>query len=278
MNRRSILLCVLTVLLPTVVSAASWNRLEKALDAWEEAAVFDARVSAVEQSEQQYFESGELPAASPGNAIGAGRDERTRGFIVVQVASGERVIGDVRTGDWFAPYVKAAMEAGILDGYRDEAGVLTGAFGPDDTISVEQMAKILVLASMGPTVQCSDMPRNDAARTRWSAAYISCAEASRWTVYADGSVDVGRPVQRDEAIASILQALGREPADIDAPPFADVAPSVRFSGYIGAAKSAGLVEGYSDAAGNPTGMFGPRDTVKRAEFAKMMMTALSLFR
>lgn len=59
----------------------------------------------------------------------------------------------------------------------------------------------------------------------------------------------------------------------NAPSFSDVSSDAWFYGYVSAAAKNGIFEGYRDAAGNLTGMFGASDTVLRAQAAKVLMIA-----
>ena len=45
---------------------------------------------------------------------------------------------DIEAGQWYNPYVRAAVEAGIIDGYPD------GTFRPGDLINFAEASKIIV--------------------------------------------------------------------------------------------------------------------------------------
>jgi len=53
---------------------------------------------------------------------------------------------DVQEDDWFTPYVEEAATLGIVTGYTDETGSLTGMFGPADVVTRAAATKILVEA------------------------------------------------------------------------------------------------------------------------------------
>jgi len=53
---------------------------------------------------------------------------------------------DVPKESWFSPYVEEATTLGIVSGYKDETGSLTGMFGPADVVSRAAATKILVEA------------------------------------------------------------------------------------------------------------------------------------
>ena len=52
---------------------------------------------------------------------------------------------DVPDEEWYASFVTTAYNWGIVDGYRNSAGNLTGQFGPNDPVTRAQAAKIGVL-------------------------------------------------------------------------------------------------------------------------------------
>ncbi len=58
----------------------------------------------------------------------------------------ENAFSDVEADSWYEPYVYKAQELGLVNGYKDESGNLTGEFGPGDELTREQLAKIIALA------------------------------------------------------------------------------------------------------------------------------------
>jgi hypothetical protein len=58
----------------------------------------------------------------------------------LQPGTGTGGFSDVQSGDWFAPYVTAAVSAGLVQ------GLTATTFGPDQTVSREQMAVFLTRA------------------------------------------------------------------------------------------------------------------------------------
>lgn len=120
-----------------------------------------------------------------------------------------QTFSDVDSGDWEYEYVENLAGQGVVSGYEN------GDFGPDDTLTRAQLAKMAVLAFVGEVNSSHDAGFTDL-RGDWSDDYINTAAQN------------------------------------------------------------GLVEGYSDADGNPTGEFGPSDTVNRAAAAQMLVNAASL--
>ena len=69
------------------------------------------------------------------------------------------------------------------------------------------------------------------------------------------------PLNLDDLINNLEGASG--------PSFSDVPPSAWFSDAVSGVASRGIVSGYKDASGNPTGIFGPGNAVTIAEILKM---------
>ena len=110
-------------------------------------------------------------------------------------------------------------------------------------------------------------------------AYDAVDEASTegWmTGYDNGDFGVDDTLTRGQA-AKIL-VLGADydlDTDYDAG-FTDVSSSYSLEDYVNTAELYGIVGGYTDADGTPTGEFGPNDAVNRAQFAKMVVEAFGL--
>ncbi len=200
-----------------------------------------------------------------------------KGFVWFRVNDVPYVLKDVPTGQWFAPYVRDVAERGIVSGYKDAAGNPLGVFGPERNVTLEELAKMVVQAAKIDLQSCPPAPKNEPVRGTWSAPYVSCAEAGGFAVFADGTGDLRRPATRAEVVVSLLQAFGRSIGEDLTAPFKDVNASTLFAPAIAAAVKDGIVSGYTDASGNPTGFFGPTNPVNRAEVAKMLSLALQLY-
>lgn len=120
---------------------------------------------------------------------------------------------DVPASAWFAPYVETAATLGIVSGYKDETGSLTGMFGPGDVVTRSAATKILVmafdlLATEGATPYFSDVQSSD-----WFYSYVVLAYQNGIVQgYANGSFGPSKPVIRAE-IAKMI-ALALNPATI----------------------------------------------------------------
>ncbi len=79
---------------------------------------------------------------------------------------------DVKTTDWFYGYVEAAATAGLINGYN-------GQFRPNDKITREEVAKILVVAA-GKVVDPNATPsfKDAASISAWAKGYVVAAAAA----------------------------------------------------------------------------------------------------
>lgn len=208
---------------------------------------------------------------------GTGTEETVGDEFVSVIVDGAKVtFSDVPLREWFGPYVRSIAELGIISGYRDASGVPLGRFGPADQVTLEQVVKVLLYASGKSPDQCKGTLLN-AGVSGWAAPFVLCAEQAQWSVFSDGTVDTKRPATRAEVIATVLQAFGKQTGNTSGDIFTDVGSSTLYAAAIEQAKKDGIVNGYTDASGNPTGVFGPDDAVKRAEFAKMVTIALQVY-
>jgi hypothetical protein len=229
------------------------------------------------QSSTELFPSGDEELDGAGRLEDL-RDERIAQFVSVMIDGSLVALHDVPRTAWFAPYVREIAERGIVSGYRDESGQPTGAFGPADNVTIEQMAKVMLYASGLDAQSCSGVPLNATASGSWSAQFVACAEKIQWSVYADGSVDVHRPATRSEVIATLLQAFKVTPEARTGDTFTDVTLTTLFGASIEQAKRDGIVSGYTDDDGTPTNTFGPEDPVTRAEFAKIVTLGMQVYK
>ena len=74
----------------------------------------------------------------------------------------------------------------------------------------------------------------------------------------------------EQASAQDADEAGIETFDISGTTFTDVPSSAWYAPYVRWASNQGLVSGYKDSKGNLTGLFGPEDSLTRAELAAML--------
>lgn len=217
-----------------------------------------------------------VPGEETSSAASSTRSGPTGAFLTIIVDGKEVVLRDVPRTSWFGPYVRDAANAGLISGYRDEEGNPTGEYRPAQGVSIEELAKISMMFSGGLSPACG-ATRNESAKGSWSAPYIGCAEARAWALFADAAIDVKRPATRAEVIMNVLQAFDIELVEKTGTAFKDVTLSTEFAAAIERAKRDGIVSGFADDNGNPTGFFGPTERVSRAEMAKIAVRAQQIY-
>lgn len=222
-----------------------------------------------------------LPYTATGSQRPAGGLQNTSlSYLVVDIGSQHLELRDVPRDSWFAPYVRAAAELGIISGYRNPDGSPTGEFKPENPVTIEEVAKMAVTSAAIDAQSCP-VSKNITASGSWSASYIGCAEQRQWGVFGDGTVDVKRPATRAEVVFTILQAMGAQGAAMTGSGwttgFSDVPSSMPFAIAIARAKQDNIISGYAGDDGVPTGIFGPQDPVKRAEIAKITALAIQVY-
>lgn len=279
MRFSSLSLVFLTVLVPISTVAESGNTLlERATTL--SGALLPLQREEVKQMAEEALElqSGLLPLVESGAV--KRRDLKAETYLTVAVEGLDTSFRDVPRDSWFAPFVRDVLEAGWMSGYRDALGELLGLFGPADPVTIEQLAKVAVEAGRHDVPTClreADPLLNTKAAASWSRDYVHCAEALGLAVYSDGSVDPVRPALRNEVVVTMLQAYGVTATAATGEVFVDVPRNVAFASFIEQAAADGVVGGYTDAAGVPTGRFGPGDTVNRAALAKIVLKAKAAY-
>lgn len=203
----------------------------------------------------------------------------TEAFVTVPIGGKVLTLTDVPGTAWFAAYVRDAALKGIVSGYKDAAGNPTGEFGPGNSVTIEELAKI-ALNSAGIDIDlCGTTLKNPLAVDRWSAPFIRCAESRGFVIYSDGGIDPLRPATRTEVVVTMLQAFELTFGSVEGEErvFRDVQGSTQFASAIERAAKDGIVSGTTDDAGNPTGYFLPDDPVNRAEIAKIISLVLQVY-
>ena len=87
---------------------------------------------------------------------------------------------DVPRSAWFYNYVMVGVENGLFDGYKNANGELTGFYGPSDSVTRAQAAKIMDNAAGLQMMTSPDPKFTDVRSTDWFYPYV--ATAYYWSV------------------------------------------------------------------------------------------------
>jgi len=185
---------------------------------------------------------------------------------------------DVFIDEWFASYVHNSLKTGIMSGYRDADGTITGEFGPQDNVTLAQLAKIAHETASIDESKVHTRPTNLRAQGTWFEQYFASAEKLGWLVFADKRLNPGRNATRSEVVATLLQALDVPRYWSKGEMFTDVRMTTPFSSSIETAAIDGIVSGSTDEEGDPTGEFRPDDPINRAEMAKIVSLSIELYK
>lgn len=213
-------------------------------------------------------------------AMRAEAQEQKDTYVTVLVDGADLALTDVPQSAWFATYVFDAAKGGMLSGYKDDEGEYTGLFGPENPVTVAELAKMAHRIGGVQESEITESSTNrDVTSNAWFAQYMASAEHRGWTIYADATIDPLRPATRAEVIVTLLQALDIPVSWPTNDIFTDVSwKTTPFAGAIETAAADGVVAGRTDEAGAPTGLFSPDDPVIRAEMAAILVRARDAYR
>lgn len=197
--------------------------------------------------------------------------------VYVRVDGKPTVLKDVELTSWYGPYVRDVAEANIVTGYKDASGQLTGLFGPADSITLAQLAKIALLASGTPVAECPKSALNELAQDTWADSYIACAELLRWSAFVDTTRDPNQTASRAEVAVTIMEAFERTYLPATGDIFTDVSTTYLYRDPIETAFRDGIITGYKDEDGKATNLFGPENAINRAEVAKIVSLAMQIY-
>ncbi len=178
---------------------------------------------------------------------------------------------DVPQTAWFASYVQGAAEGGIVSGYKDEYGELTGNYGPANNITIAEALKIAVEgAGYDEQLYAS---RIESGFDHWASPYASVANGEGFAVI-DARTRLDSPATRAEVAALFTSSfqVDLEGMSIGSR-YNDVSLATHYGDSIEVLSRDGVVSGDTDVRGQATGTFRPTQFINRAEVAKMIMEA-----
>lgn len=197
---------------------------------------------------------------------------RSLEYMTVTVDGRQLLYTDVPIDAWFAPFITTAIRSGMMSGYEVDEETGNGTFGPGDSVTLAQLAKVAHTVTGIDALKNHTPPANSKARGTWYAAFVASAEAHFWTVFRDTRVNLERPATRAEVICTLLQALDAPRVWPTGRVFTDVTPLTPYADCIETAARDGLIAG--DATSRT---FGPERPINRAELAKMLVSASEIY-
>ena len=193
-------------------------------------------------------------------------------FVICTISAHEKTItidgiplnmpfgfSDLSEGHWAYPYIMYLVEIGILNGISDTE------FAPDENVTREQFAKMLVSAlSIYDEKAVCNFP--DLASDSWSYKYVaSAAQAGIILGYDDGTFGPYKNVSRQEMAAMVVRT-GIELEEKSSPTvFTDSEEIGEWaSEAVKKMQRAGIINGM------PDGSFAPNDSATRAQAARII--------
>ena len=146
-------------------------------------------------------------------------------------------------------------------------GFPDGTFLPENDVTREQVAKMVVVALGLDVVDPYSATYSDVPRENWSYTYVETAtERGYLKGFGDGTFGPGQAMTRAElatCLVRVSEQMGRSASE-DARSFTDVEGGEWYADYVIRAAKMGLVNGYED------GTFEPNRPVSRAEAVTMI--------
>lgn len=197
----------------------------------------------------------------------------TSNLAITTTAGGTvTAVTDVPLESWFAKPVSTVVKYGIMSGYKDAQGQPTGQFGPGNHITLAE------LSTLGHRIAGISAEAFATDTSPWFAAPITSARSRGWTIFMNTDLDPVRPATRGEVMVTLMQAMDVPLQWQKGTIFQDVTTTTTFAAAIETAAKEGLVEGKKDVTGQPLHLFGPADSVTRAEMAKVISAVLKKYR
>jgi plastocyanin len=191
--------------------------------------------------------------------------------LQVMIDGRATVFSDVPSDAWFAVHVKSAAEAGVVSGYKNANGTLTGRFGPSNFVTVGEALKI---ASEGAGYD--ETTYGAGVTGHWAVVYLPVATAEGFDMALEkhrSAEGFDAPATRAEVASLIAGAFKVTHPGAISNRYTDVNASTPYADAIEALSLSGIIGGDTDAQGNFTGTFRPNERINRAEVVKIIMNA-----
>lgn len=181
---------------------------------------------------------------------------------------------DVPENHWCFKMIEDLVERGAINGFPD------GNFYPNNTVTRQEFAKIMVVAAKEPVYPASNVSFSDVPLTHWANPFIEAAKPYM-TAYQDRQGNqTFKPeagaLREDMAVAVVkLRGYDARLADLSmlTTMFSDVdSISVSARPYVALAVENGIISGYPGQNGQK-GTFGAQRTITRCEAAAILWRA-----
>lgn len=171
---------------------------------------------------------------------------------------------DVSASAWYHSAVTALYDEGVVNGYKDSSGSLTGEYKPSGTLTRAEMLKIVL--EVGDYGAASHSSSDSSAHGQWFEGYVAMKEDMDLSL--DG--DWNEPITRREVAVLMSEAylLFDYGYEYDGQ-FGDISENDSDADHLAAVYEEGIFTG-DDGTGN----FRPSDNMNRAEAAKVAYVAL----
>ena len=190
--------------------------------------------------------------------------------IVESNASETSAFGDLAGYEWAQAAIEALFDKGIVGGDG------SGSYRPADVVTREELVKIIVEALGGGRTEATPISFTDVDDEAWYKPYIATAYGLGIVKGIDQeSFGVGKPVTRQDAATMILRAadayyitFAKKQTLVEFDDYDDVSDYARVS--VDTLARAKIINGFED------GTFRPKDSMNRAEIAKVIYGCISV--
>lgn len=133
-----------------------------------------------------------------------------KGLLQSGASEGAAQFADVSEDSWYFRYVTTVASLGFMTGYDGENGEKTGRFGPEDSVTRAQVAKVVALSSgISLPVNANYVPTfSDVDEAQWFYdAVRRVAFHCVMTGYEDGSFGAEQALTREQVAKVIVKVL-----------------------------------------------------------------------
>jgi hypothetical protein len=187
-------------------------------------------------------------------------------FTCELVLSGADFFEDMTTSEWFACSSYRLFELDVISGFEDEKGELTGELKPaQDVTYAEALKMVLEFAQVLVEENASYELEHLSAEGAWFEAYVAAYESIDSDLFPT-DLDFNEAISRAEVMQLFVDVLELSPsAENEAVDFLDVSISTSYMEAIDIMSSHEWIEGSRNEEEELTYLFGPADSLNRAE-------------